>query len=114
MLYSKSTGSFYDPEIHAAGIPGDAVEITRQKHATLMKGQAQGKVIQADDKGYPVLVDPPKPTLDQLASAAESARSIAYMREADPLFFKAQRGEATMDEWRAKVSEIKKRYPDPA
>ena len=28
----------------------------------------------------------------------------------DPLFFKAQRGEATMEEWIAKVNEIKARY----
>jgi len=44
----------------------------------------------------------------------ELARSVAYRNEADPLFFKAQRGEATIDEWFAKVSEIKARYPYPA
>jgi hypothetical protein len=31
--------------------------------------------------------------------------------ESDPLFFKAQRGEATMEEWQAKVAEIKTRFP---
>lgn len=113
MFYSKSTGSFYDPEIHVAGIPGDAVEITKQKHATLMQGQSRGKLITSDDKGYPTLTDRPKSTLDELGNAAQEARSIAYMREADPLFFKAQRGEATMDEWRIKVDEIKGRYPYP-
>ena len=38
-------------------------------------------------------------------------RAFAYAAEADPLFFKAQRGEATMDEWNAKVAEIRARYP---
>ncbi|CAB4121760.1 hypothetical protein UFOVP16_2 [uncultured Caudovirales phage] len=38
-------------------------------------------------------------------------RGDAYRVESDPLFFKAQRGEATMDEWLAKVAEIKARYP---
>ena len=38
-------------------------------------------------------------------------RRAAYITEADPLFFKAQRGEATMEEWQAKVAEIKARYP---
>ena len=38
-------------------------------------------------------------------------RMSAYAAEADPLFFKAQRGEATMAEWQAKVAEIKARYP---
>lgn len=38
-------------------------------------------------------------------------RLRAYGQEADPLFFKAQRGEATMQEWEAKVEEIKQRFP---
>ena len=38
-------------------------------------------------------------------------RLSAYRNEADPLFFKAQRGEVTIDEWQAKVAEIKARYP---
>ena len=44
----------------------------------------------------------------------EAARAEAYRTEADPLFFKAQRGEATMDEWLALVAEIKTRYPYPS
>ena len=43
----------------------------------------------------------------------KNARSVAYQSEADPLFFKAQRGEATTDEWTAKVAEIKARFPYP-
>jgi hypothetical protein len=42
---------------------------------------------------------------------ATQLRQAAYAAEADPLFFKAQRGEATMAEWQAKVAEIKTRYP---
>jgi hypothetical protein len=42
---------------------------------------------------------------------AEANRKAAYIAEADPLFFKAQRGEATMQEWQDKVAEIKARYP---
>lgn len=38
-------------------------------------------------------------------------RKTAYENEADGLFFKAQRGEATMEEWQAKVAEIKTRFP---
>jgi len=32
--------------------------------------------------------------------------------EADPLFFKWQRGEATQEEWLAKVAEIRQLYPE--
>jgi hypothetical protein len=56
---------------------------------------------------------------EQAAQAADqwkidnssTLRQKAYISEADPLFFKAQRGEATMDDWQAKVAEIKARYP---
>jgi hypothetical protein len=42
---------------------------------------------------------------------ASQLRQQAYIADADPLFFKAQRGEATMEEWQAKVAEIKQRFP---
>lgn len=38
-------------------------------------------------------------------------RRAAYEGEADPLYFKSQRGEATVQEWLDKVAEIKARYP---
>ena len=58
-----------------------------------------------------IKIDPAKliPTLEQ----QQEARAVAYKAESDPLFFKAQRGEATMDEWLALVAEIKTRYPYP-
>lgn len=64
-----------------------------------------------------------KPTQDELdalwsstqatlqTEQAQRQRAAAYVAESDPLFFKAQRGEATMEEWQAKVAEIKTRYP---
>ena len=42
----------------------------------------------------------------------EALRRAAYQVEADPLFFKAQRGEATQADWLAKVEEIKARFPE--
>ena len=48
-----------------------------------------------------------------LRQQVERNRAAAYAAEADPLFFKAQRGEATTDEWTAKVAEIKARFPYP-
>lgn len=38
-------------------------------------------------------------------------RRQAYQTEADPLFFKWQRGESTQLEWTTKVAEIKARFP---
>jgi len=44
---------------------------------------------------------------------AQQQRATAYTTEADPLFFKVQRGEATEAEWLAKVDEIRARFPYP-
>ena len=114
MFYSKTTKGFYDPTIHGANIPPDAVEITDQQHADLLSGQAAGKVITADANGNPELTDPPALTHDQLLRRAQDERAAAYRAEADPLFFKAQRQEATMADWNAKIAEIRARFPDPA
>lgn len=59
----------------------------------------------------PVL--PSEPTYEELLAQAENNRKVAYHQEADPLFFKAQRGSATQQEWLDKIAEIKLRYPDP-
>jgi hypothetical protein len=51
-------------------------------------------------------------TEQELAAAAQERderRRIAYAQEADPLFFKWQRDEATRQEWLDKVAEIKAR-----
>ena len=60
---------------------------------------------------------PPEPEPEiappTLAEQAKAARAAAYRNEADPLFFKWQRGGATEQEWLDKIAEIKSRYPYP-
>jgi hypothetical protein len=51
-------------------------------------------------------------TPEQALERIRQQRKAAYEDEADPLYFKAQRGEATMEDWLAKVEEIKQRYPE--
>jgi hypothetical protein len=41
----------------------------------------------------------------------KALRAKAFVHEADPLFFQAQRGEIEMSAWQAKVDEIRARYP---
>lgn len=48
--------------------------------------------------------------LAALAQQKDEQRKYAYQNEADPLFFKWQLGEATEQQWRDKVAEIKARY----
>lgn len=55
----------------------------------------------------------PAPPVVSTKAEQEIKRREAYILEADPLFFMSQRGEATVEEWTAKVAEIKSRYPYP-
>lgn len=48
---------------------------------------------------------------DRHNAEMKKSRQEAYKTESDSLFFKAQRGEATMQEWQNKVAEIKARFP---
>ena len=64
MFYAKSTGGFYDAAIHGENIPADAVEITTEEHSALLSAQSTGKLIQADQDGRPVAVDPPAPSIE--------------------------------------------------
>jgi len=84
--------------------PDDPEELGRQIFAALK------------DQATP-LVPPPPPTAAEIAAAqraaAEAARAQAYAAEADPLFFKAQRGEVPLQDWTDKVAEIRARYPYP-
>jgi hypothetical protein len=48
---------------------------------------------------------------DRSNAEAKRQRAAAYAAETDSLFFKTQRGEATVQEWQNKVAEIKARFP---
>jgi hypothetical protein len=44
--------------------------------------------------------------------AIKNLKEEAFRIEADPLFFKFQRGEATKEQWLDKVKEIRNRFND--
>lgn len=69
--------------------------------------------------------EPVAPSAEELAAAAEAAHvaaladrdealRAALMVEADPVFFRWQREEATRDEWLAAVAAVKARFPRPS
>ena len=74
MLYSKTTGGFYDEAIHGDAIPDDAVEITADEHAALLAGQTHGKRIVADANGFPMLADQPAPTAAEIWNRIKAKR----------------------------------------
>ena len=57
-----------------------------------------------------IKIDPNK-SAEHKAAQAEANRKAAYIAEADPLFFRAQRGEIQEQVWLDKIAEIKARYP---
>jgi hypothetical protein len=70
---------------------------------------AQGNQVTVDEAAVAAEIQRLQPI--KAAEQASQLRQQAYIAETDPLFFKAQRGEATMEEWQAKVAEIKTRFP---
>lgn len=71
--YSKTTGWFYDSDIHAV-LPEDAIEISADTHARLMEAQSSGQIIAADADGFPVATDPPAPGAEVLAAQVRARR----------------------------------------
>lgn len=69
IYYSASTGGFYDPAIHGDAMPPDRVGISSQQHAELLDAQATGKRIAADETGFPIAVDPPPPTAEEVRAS---------------------------------------------
>ncbi|HGY5137057.1 TPA: tail fiber assembly protein [Citrobacter braakii] len=72
--YSNETNGFYDSEINGDDIPQDAVEITDETWMELLSGQEEGKIISADENGYPVLTDQPPLSHEELIAIAEQVR----------------------------------------
>jgi hypothetical protein len=73
-----------------------------------------------DADGKPVKLDQTKVDAaavivakEQALATARQSRASAYTTEADPLFFKVQRGEADQADYDAKIAEIRTRYPYP-
>lgn len=73
-FFSKTTGGFYDDELHET-MPPDALEVSDEVYAALFAAQAAGKMIKAGDGGAPVAVALPGPTPAQASAALARAVS---------------------------------------
>jgi len=77
--------------------------------AIFEEGQPQWNELSAREDIAPYVEPEPLPPSP---AQIEALRKAAYQDEADPLFFKWQRGESTEAAWLAKIAEIKARYPE--
>jgi len=55
----------------------------------------------------------PQVEYDRAYAQVEQARHAAYVTDADPLFFRWQRGSGTEGEWLAAVETVKETHPYP-
>jgi len=75
IYYSSNPRGFYFDHMHGDNIPEGAKEITSEQHQTLIDGQSQGKIIREDADGYPVLIEPPPLTPEEVAAIERNWRN---------------------------------------
>lgn len=79
IYYSAKNNGFYHTELEddykasPEGWPDDAVIVSDEQYQALLKGQANGKVISADNTGNPTLTDP---IIDWRAKAEAQRQSL--------------------------------------
>lgn len=86
-------------------------QVSRMMHGEHGWQDQPSEMVQARVKAF---ARSPEDMLVEASDRAKEARRRAFAAEADPLFFKVQRGEASEDEYLAKVAEIRARYPYPS
>lgn len=78
-FYSRSTGCCYLEGIHK-DIPVDAKLIDAERYDSVLANPAPGKVRSHDEKGLPILIDPPAATLSELAETERQWRDNEVAR----------------------------------
>ena len=74
IYYSSNPRGFYDDRLHGENIPEGAKQITSERHNELLEGQSQGKIIREDADGYPVLIELPPLTPEEVAAIERNWR----------------------------------------
>jgi hypothetical protein len=83
-FYAASTHTFYISDMYLGVMPNDVVEITEAYHTELFDGQTAGRLISHNDSGYPILVDYPPPTAEQVREARDAVlRTTDWTQAAD-------------------------------
>lgn len=80
IYYSPSENSFYDDNLRSdydinGTWPDDALEISEQWYRYLLDKQSEGKTINQNEYGQPVVTEPESPTQEELTEQAEKQKS---------------------------------------
>ncbi len=95
MIYSPTTGGFYDVAIHGGAIPADAVPVSAEDYAALFEGQSQGAQIVPGDGGVPTLLWPTPPTEAELLAAWRAATKVSAFQAKGALLNRGLLDDAT-------------------
>lgn len=77
LYFSKSTSGFYNSDINGDNVPDDAVIISAALYSKVLNGQAEGKIITADENGAPMLK---APVVDDVQAAKnKKAQLLAHV-----------------------------------
>jgi hypothetical protein len=85
---NETRGGFFDTNSHGeigspdCTIPEGAIELSDELYAELTAPREDSKLVYPDADGYPVLIDPPPPSLEEQA-ATERAWRDALLSETD-------------------------------
>ncbi|MDP9507874.1 phage tail assembly chaperone [Pseudomonas protegens] len=74
IFYCAATGGYYLPGEQPAD--KSCKKITKAQHVELRAQNSAGKIIVADSEGFPVAVDPPGPTAEQISSNERAWRDL--------------------------------------
>lgn len=110
LFFSKTTKGFYDDDVYVdrVGIPSDAVEITEEQRIAIQKSQSEGKILEGDENGNPIMVDaePEDIPYDQL-------RKFEYPPIEDYIDGVVKGDQAQIDAYIAACLAVKAKYPKP-
>lgn len=86
MHFSKSTLGFYDNPKNYKNAPDDLVEISDAVYKSVCSNRPVDKILSADEKGFPILIDPVPPSESDIArqqiAEIESTITDRRLREA--------------------------------
>lgn len=115
IIYKFRTDMVYDCEVE---VPDGTKSIPKyhtfqappqqEGHYAIMRGG--WVLIEGEKPVYPPPIDP-EIEKQEFNNQQKNSRELTYRAESDPLFFKYQRGDATLEEWTSKIQEIKERFP---
>jgi len=75
-FFSPGQRGFYDDSVHAE-MPDDCVEITPERYAELLEGQALGQRIVADEDGTPTLGEQVQPAATEVSARRQRDALLA-------------------------------------